>query len=141
MNDYDLGWLSALIDGEGSIGMRKNHSAVHRRGFSWRPLLEIGNTDVNLLEAATSIVGGGTIRRHKPKSERCRPYYMVVIGANLLRQVLPEIHLITKEQHRLLLLEALDLLAEHSSWGRTPHDIRLEEIYKELRRLNRRGPR
>ena len=133
----DLGWLEGLIDGEGCLSLYKTKRETIR-GFQWYSSVVINNTDRRLLEHAQKIIGGGHLNGpYRNGNPNWKPIYMFRIGPNLQRKWLPRLHLITKEQHRLLLIETLSLLSEHIGRNHGVHDSRLEQIFLEFRKLNR----
>lgn len=143
LTDYERGWLEALIDGEGSLGMHKLRTSKAKRGFCWVCNLEIVSTCLELLEIAQKFVGAGRIDvKKEPRNSRWKPSYHLVICPNDMRALLPRLQLVAKEGQRQLLIEALDLVADHRFFAsKSKNDARLEEIYQELHLLNRKGPR
>ena len=83
--DYDRGWIVALIDGEGSLGVQKN-------GY---PILQIWNTNLKLLKEAQSIIGGA-LKQVKTGELSRKPCYRLTMNKTLLSWLLPQIELIEK---------------------------------------------
>jgi hypothetical protein len=134
--DYDLGWISALIDGEGSISLIKERRPKFRDGATYKPRLNIANKCRKLLEKAQGVVGAGAIIPRKKDL-----VLNLDISANGARTILPHLHLIVKEKQRILLLEALDILESRKGGRGQPGPAlegteRLLEIYQEIRELN-----
>ena len=94
--DYDRGWIVALIDGEGSLGIQKN-------GY---PILQIWNTNLKLLKEAQSIIGGALQQVKTGKLSR-KPCYRLTMNKTLLMWLLPQIELIEKEGQRKRILRLL----------------------------------
>lgn len=140
LDAFQLGYLSGFIDGDGSLGFYKGKRASCRRGFHWIPLVQLSNTDLHLIEQIRKMLPNGHI---KTRSYHNRPnevptHNLVISGSNPIYTILSQIKLIRKERQRVLLMEACELVREHHS-GYTPHDERLEEIYQEMKKLNKRG--
>jgi hypothetical protein len=133
IDDYDLGWISALIDGEGSISLIKQKRAHFRDGVTYAPRLNIANTCRKLLEKAHGIIGAGAIVGRSIDS-----LLQLDVSSNGIRVILPRIKLIAKEKQRILLLEALDILATRRGQPGPPVEGTniLEGIYQEMRELN-----
>lgn len=134
--DYERGWIEALIDGEGSLSLIREKREHFKSGYAYKPTLNIGNKCYALLEKARLIIGAGAIR---PKNDG--ELHQLQVSANALRGLLPKISLIVKEKQKLLLLEALEILARHKGRSRPVLDSeieRLEQIYQEIRDLNGR---
>lgn len=136
MSERELGWLEAAIDGEGTLTLHRNkYSRPVKRGFAWVPRLMISNTNLEFLNRARAIIGGGSIQSNRRKTPR-KTCYALVVTSNPMRLILPQLRLIIKERHRVLLLEALALITQVRP-VKPEADARLEEIYQEIRRLNR----
>lgn len=133
IKQYDKGWVEALIDGEGSLSLIKQKGKSYKCGYTLKPILNIGNNDIRLLKQAQQIIGGGNICFCK------RGIYSFTINSNILRHFLPKINLITKENQRLLLIQALNILSIHAGKKhlRTKYQLsKLNEIHDKIRYLN-----
>ena len=129
---YEKGFIEAALDGEGTIGLYKEKTEKVRRGFCWRVRCQISNTNKLWLEKIKRIIGAGHIGkdyRHRENHHQC---YTLYLSANVTRQLLPQIKLVIKEKRRVLTIEALHLLKEHTS-SNTSHDATLKEIFHEMR--------
>ncbi len=142
VEDRELGWLEGMIDGEGCLSISRNKSRELRRGFSYRCRLSFGQTDpysipriMEIISKLTGLKYVGKIR-HLP-SETHKPQERIWFEASVLRCLLPQLRLTVKERQRLLILEMLEILKQNKK-GKLVNEKRLEEIYREVRRLNRR---
>ena len=140
----DLAWLAAAIDFEGSLCLFKDKYGWARRGFSWVSKLSIGNINKDILDHCLSITGLGSVSGGYSYKKNHRPFFVWAVSANGLRELLPRVipYLIIKRKHAELICEALDIIKTH--WGNQYHlgengDQRLEEIYCEMKQLNKRG--
>lgn len=140
-------WLAAAIDFEGSIMLGKNARRDGSARFAWRPCMIVGNLHRGILELMREICGCGNLCQHQSNHRKLMGYrtmHQIYFGHNALRRVLPLImdYLVIKPKQAMLLLEALDLLAERRQNGNHRHledsslECRLEEIYEEIRELN-----
>lgn len=136
-SEYERGFLEGVIDSDGCLHFAKYKRSMRPRGFQWSARLLIGNTNRSLLEKIQKIVGFGHI--HKIPVKKGKQPYVYQLGSKPLLNLLLQIRLTVKEKQRLLFIEAIRLLSEHRH-HHTPHDDRLQEIYLEMRNLNRRGP-
>src|SRR3990172_11898746 len=106
MNQYELGYISAFMDGEGylMISIRKN-----------RPLgqvfIEGGfyNTNKKVLEDIQNIIKCGRMIYGLSRYKTTKPLHQLKLNRTALRQILPRLKLKIKNQQQKLLLEALDL--------------------------------
>ena len=130
--DYEKGWLSGLIDGEGSISLLKERRSHFRSGYAYKPRLNISNKNLNLIKKAQNLIGGCITQNKKSN------VFNLDVSANNIRSILPKIKLIVKERKRQLILQALDILsARHRGKNHpmTDNEIsQLEEIYLEMRK-------
>jgi hypothetical protein len=143
--DYELGWLSGIIDGEGNLGLFKETRKNFKAGVTYKPRLNISNTDINIINKCRDIIGYGSIIPHNHKKRISigqKPCWILDVSSNGLRDLFPKIRLIAKEKQKQLLLKAMVILSNHKGKKnpRTDAEIkRLEIIYLEIRRLNKRG--
>jgi len=137
---YWLGYLAAMIDGEGTISL---HKITERRwrgkfheGTYWYPIVQVGNDNKESLEILQDLCKGGSI---SPSIIEGKIRYCYHIPPNIQRKMLPLLSLIIKEEHRTLILEALEKVGR---WNKTlENEIRLEQIYEWFKVHNRRGGR
>lgn len=134
LSEWEKGWVAGIIDAEGCLTIRK-----HRRGtkyIEYCPVLTVTNTSLKLSSKLQRTIGTGYLynhdKRRKPQHKGTLRYELDSKG---LRVLLPQIELVIKERQRVLLLEALKKLGVEDRQGRE----RLEQIYQEVRRLNKRG--
>jgi hypothetical protein len=139
-------WLACFIDTEGNLGLYKRKAGKRKikRGFAWGPELRASSTTPILLKQMKAICKCGHVHAHNFKDEQPRkPQKQYQVSSNGLRYILPKVlpFLLVKHRQAELLLEALSLLhVGNNQWtGKPCNDERLEEIYQELRRLNKRG--
>ncbi|MEW6557205.1 MAG: LAGLIDADG family homing endonuclease [Elusimicrobiota bacterium] len=83
LNNFELGWLSAAIDGEGSIGVNEKYNVI------W---VSISNTNKDFINYAKKLLHGNILIR--PKTEKRKTLYKTEIGSKekiscVLRQVIP----------------------------------------------------
>ena len=101
---YDVGYLAALLDGEGSITIADNG-----KGHLY-PRVTITNTNRELLARAQQMIGGGTIYTQERDNPKHKTVYRLIIVRkmevyNFLGLVYP--HLIEKQEQAI---EALRLI-------------------------------
>jgi len=144
MNDYERGFLEAALDGEGCLSFGKIHRRQKgkerlNRNFYWDIQCYISNTNLDWLLKIQKVINGGTIfKGSRKKNPNWKDFYRLDIPQSVLKRILPEIKLVIKERHRILVLEAMRLLSDHNKWH-SPNDSQLEEIYDEMKQLNHKG--
>ena len=132
--DYYKGWIEALIDGEGNLSLVKEKRSHFTAGCTYRPELAIGNKSLPLLQQAQAIIGGGSTG-----SRRKDGLHYLKVTAKCLREFLPLISLIVKEQQRENLLDALKTLSRHAGRNspRSKEELtHLENLFQYNRYLN-----
>jgi len=111
LSEFEKGWISALIDGEGSISLhisRRPQNRRYKRDFAIQPIIMITNNNLELLEQVENIIGGGIVRqKYKPNPKWKPTYHWHLTGIrrllSLLKQVTP--HLIVKRKQAELMLK------------------------------------
>ncbi len=145
LSDYEKGWLEALIDGEGSLSLNfKKQKTSLRPGLDCR--ISISNINLELLERAKNIIGGGHIHLRKGKNNR-RDSYVYSCSHTLIRNILPQLNLIVKKEQKEILLSALSLMTQKGSpkgYFSAPlrpkwKDNKLLRLKKKINELNLRG--
>jgi hypothetical protein len=155
LNEYERGWLEAIIDGEGCLTIAKNKDRNYPERFTYAPVLVITNTCLNLLKRVKEVCRGGMITNAR-LVPRHKPTYEFRLVAHKLRIILPQLRLIAKERQRNCLLQVLDLRynlihgeSEHFRRTRIRHGGKIytkedwdkfEEWYQQIKVLNLRGP-
>ena len=143
MNDYEKGWVEALIDSEGSFCITPIYRKYKDRTYvSANIILEITNTDKQFLEKGASIIGGTILDEH-PHVRYLhdgrtifgyKPVFILKLYPSALRKFLDKITLVVKEKHRKIVLEALTFTASR----RKKHGGELLRLSKALKQLNGR---
>lgn len=145
LSSAERGWLAGIVDGEGHLGLYKYHyhfksSYLAKRQFTWRPILTISNTKLELIRRAQEICKGGSIRAMAPSKEGYRTCYRLLLTAGKIRQVTPKImpYLTAKKDEAILLLKSLELITSYKN-DHILHDDTLEKIRLQLRFLRKNG--
>ena len=134
--DYDQGWLSAIIDGEGSISLLKESRPQFINGFTYKPRICVTGKCIGIINKAREIIGVGAIVKNKETG-----VYTLDISANGCRTILKNIKFIEKPRQAELLKQALIILSKRCGRGigsRSKEDSKLLDIIAtEIRRLNK----
>lgn len=136
MNDFELGFIIGLIEGEGSITLSRGKSTIFKQGFSLCPRFYITNTNLQLLSEAKKIISG-TIFKEKSKNSKHRDKYRLTLDGLKVRSFLVEIlpYLITKKKQCELAIKYIDI---HKR--RCGYSLEEQELYDRIKKLNKRGP-
>lgn len=146
----ERGYISGIIDGEGYLGINRIKRKSNFRGFVYRPTLEIGNVDPQLVEYLSNITGcgftGGPYSKRSKNRDRSneRPYYKYVVYSRPLRDLLKILlpYLLLKRRQAEIIIEfqsLMDDLYYNRKGNKLRHEDRLTELCGELHRLNKRG--
>ena len=139
LNDYERGYLPAVIDAEGCIGLYKHtRRNEYGKGYTWESIVVIDNTRTEILEVIKEICRDegtiGTVSAPHCLKGKC-DYYRIPV--EIQRIILPQLHFAIKERQKDLLLEALIYLDIHKWSTRSPYEKRLLEIEKLLKEEKR----
>jgi len=135
LSDTDRGYLAGLIDGEGSITIKKS------LGKWYAPWIQITNTNIDVMNWLEETLGtkgiGHIVAKEKPRKPNHKQTYNYNIGSvQGVKQVLEQIVdlLKIKKQQALLVLEFIRLKENKADYGILPEE---EEIFNKVRELNK----
>lgn len=139
LSDLDIGYIAAMIDGEGHIRLRP-HSGQMGAG------VEVTNTHRGMLEWLRDTLGG-TIQNHRAASVRHKQTWRWAAGPRLTLRILETVgHAMKiKRRHAELLLAFYSAIPAHREYGYSALTLEtmspeMRTLLNELRLLNRRGP-
>jgi len=120
MSLADRKWLACLTDSEGSIHIGKIKETRIVRGYMLVPMIAYSNSCKAFLEEAQRILGIGYLsltkdkRPAKRKDFRWKDKYMLLISAEYIRQILPQLepYLIVKKKQAEVMMEFLQLFEQ-----------------------------
>ena len=128
-----LGWLEALIDGEGGFCMW-----VNKGTFNFNIQVAIHNTCLPLLKKVKSIIGDGSIRKQgKPSKKHYKQCYTYKFSYKTLKLLLPKLRLIVKEKQRKITIQALRWSSERQRWGRWYRDTNIKYLTRAMNNIKR----
>jgi len=133
LTEFDRGWISGLIDGDGSIHMGQSVG-------QWDIYVAVSNTNLPMLEYLMDMTGQGFIvLKSKVTKDHKAIFEYRLKARNALRDLLPLLKLYDKDSQRKLVVEALDILIRKELEVEY-NEERLEQIEAEVKQLNKRGP-
>ncbi len=118
LTEYEKGYLSAMIDGEGSITYYKTkRHDCKRAGINYFQVrLAISNNNLELLEYIKKMVNcGGSIISKKSKRYPDTISYELRYSHNIIRWLIPQLHLIEKKEKAKKALDLLNALQPYSN--------------------------
>jgi hypothetical protein len=143
LNDYERGFLTALIDGEGAIGIRsqgKNRNAM--------PIVSIANTSKPLLDYVHTLIEDTSVCSFRQSVDKRNPkwkkmYYLNIKGSRNVQPILEEIKdgLIVKKQQAKLALSVCKSVnsRKHNNIKERGLTIRDMETVECVLKLNKKG--
>lgn len=136
LTEFNRGWISGLIDGDGSIHMGLSLG-------NWDIYVAISNTNLRMLEFLSDMIGQGFVVLKSEKTDKHKAIFEYRLKArNALRDLLPLLKLYDKDGQRKLVVEALDLLLKKELDILSPSgEQRLFALEAEVKQLNKRGPK
>ena len=134
LTDFDLGFIIGLIEGEGTLTISV------ARGYG-RPLIQIANTDLELINKTSTLLGTGFTIRDARKGRKTA-YYLKTSSIHKIMQILTKLrpYFVSERKRKLcdLLLEYCKLRETHylKKGKKFGTSTREEEIIREVRMLN-----
>lgn len=145
MSEMERAWLAGVIDGEGAILLAKALGLAYRRGFFYRPEIEITNSNRPILVRIAEVIGEGTVHRNKKGDAGHKTRWAYIASAGVLRSILPQIlpYLIVKREVAKQMLEYFRFIDTHPLWGLRSVDpayyAAIDQMYGRLKERNRKG--
>lgn len=139
--EAELAYFAGILDGEGSFVLHR-----HKDGYRFACQMQVGNTDVRLLEWIRARFGGSVNRERRPNTTH-KPVYRWVSQADTMDAVITAVlpYLIVKKDQAELMLAYRRTLAPmirtKRSTNDVPEHVKSERIriHGSLAILNRRG--
>ena len=140
LSDFDSGWISGIIDGEGSLSIFKSlqKTSINQR---YRTSIYVSNNNLNLLKKIQKLCNGnGAITATKLQPRR-KQSYVYKIPTLAQQQILPYLNLIVKKRHKEIFFEMWTLLINKGGANSRSKDTneKLEKLKMEINSLNKRG--
>jgi len=143
-------WLAGFIDGEGFIGLTKQktrESTKHAAGYHYHPYLIVTGTENHTIHNLNSITGCGHVITQTQKGNQKTAYQWKLTKYNDLLHILGQIqrHLRIKQKQCELIIQFIttrqqaNIKTGRGSRGSTSFSENEEQIYQELRNLNKKG--
>jgi hypothetical protein len=147
LDEKDKVWLTCAIDCEGSVGVSYSVRASRpNRTTFYFPFISVNNTKKAFLSHFRKLVGctHKKIRIENKRYENRKNVYQLDITSApwiyaLLKQIRP--YFIIKGKQADLVMEFIEIIdnIKRNNNGRIVYTERVHEIYRELKRLNKRG--
>ena len=107
-NRYEVGYLSAIIDGEGCISIAK-YRRKDSNGMYYQIRLTIANNNLELLNYVKNIIDDGGYIITK-KNKKYKDSYDLKYSHKTIRWILPQLNLIVKKEKAKKALKLLEVL-------------------------------
>lgn len=144
---FDLGWVSAIIDGEGWLII--NSSDTRQNGIRYAPVIGMNNTSVELVDRLSKIltewgIGHWRGERNFKNPNHQKQYMITISGYKRCIKLLPILKdiLIVKKQQASILLELveyrLSLTNKHSVCGEK--EIEYKRLIQQLNSKIKKNP-
>ena len=147
LNDFRKGYLAGIIDGEGTLMIRRHRALGSSTGYTYSAFLTIANTELSIIEAVKDMIEAGYICTHKRKNVVQKDCYLFhVTRMKDVYRVLTELqdYFMSKRKQLIckLILEFCESRMSYTNtWkgGRSVYTMREIEIFEEVKKLNKRG--
>lgn len=136
LSEFERGYVSAFLDGEGSLWISKSGSAAHE---SYIPYISFSNTNLAVLERLQSIIGAGKIRLpHRNASHwGTKPVYALDIYVrNVIKTLLTQLELIIKKKQKDFMLEFINLSRGTGHAHTKEEMVRIVELHSLMKEAN-----
>jgi len=131
-------YIAGYVDGEGCLSASKRKDKSYRRGYTVFVITSISSTTPSVLLEIQSVYGGSICL--KTRGENHKELSVLTLAPNacakLLKDILP--YLVLKKKQAHLILE-LKKTCKYQSYINDKILDRRDEIYEELKVLNKRG--
>ncbi len=112
LNDFELGWVAGLIEGEGCFTIKKSK---RKNGFSCQPQLKVSMTDEDVVRRLASLIPVGNVLRAGRKTKGGKDVWMwTLTNSQALIDLMIVIRLLMGERRR----ERIDFILAHSGFVR-----------------------
>lgn len=152
LNDFDLGFIVAFIEGEGCIFINTVRRKKYPNKIYHYPCISICNTDKELIEKVTKILGKkADMVLRSTNNKKHKGIYQFSINKILdIYQILKTIepHLISKKEQAKLVMEFIEnrnknrkrwSIGENGMYVPVDYTKKQKEIVKQVKQLNKRG--
>lgn len=145
VTETEWAWLAGIIDGEGTIGIKKAKAGYNRRKSpEYDIAMSIRMTHLPTIELVSRLIGA-VVKSKAPKNVICHSIsYGVTISSSRLGLVLEKVlpYMVTKKDQALLALEYNQQCRQPTgSTSVTPEMAELRELhYQNMKRMNTKGP-
>ncbi len=143
MTETEKAYLAGIIDGEGSLAIRRSVNPRAAHGYTFAPILSINNTDRALIYWCQAVLGLGYVVCKHPAKLHHKPVYVFQAAcrhaAQIVEAVLPYLRI--KRRQAEILLEMATASTVRTSWMCMTDEAFHKQLtqFEEMRLLNHRG--
>lgn len=127
-----LGLIEGLIDGEGGFCI---WTTPDKKRFHIE--VAIHNTCLPLLKIIQKIIDNGSIRVHNRTKKHYKSCYTYKFTYKTLKQLLPQLKLVVKEEQRKIVIKALEWSEIRHFWGRWHPNIKIKYLTKAMNNIKK----
>lgn len=143
MSKLTSAYVAGIIDGEGYLGIQKQHRSTYQDGIKYEACIKIGMTNKDLIVWFKNSFGGNI--HHRKFKDNCKDAYTWTIRCNkriipFLDKVIPYLRI--KKRQAEILRKFFKTYYDGNKDGHTlKGNVKLERenLYKQIRVLNQRG--
>lgn len=112
LNEYEIGWVVGLIEGEGSFTIKKTR---RKNGYSCQPQLRVAMTDKDVVEKLATLVPVGNVLKAGRKTDGGKDVWMwTITNSQALIDFMITVRLLMGKRRR----ERIDFVLAHSGFVR-----------------------
>jgi len=140
LSDLQAVWLSAFIDGEGTIGIWRERRQGNKSGYRYKAVVTVSNTNFDILSQMKKFVDGCVNVHSTGRKKRQKVCYRLTVKQRAVGLLLQQIRdfLIIKRRQADIVLQFCRALEQAPVRTSEDHEI-FEQLYLECKALNKRG--
>lgn len=143
LEKHEASWLAALIDGEGTISIYRSARKENKSGWKYRPVVEINNTSMALMQKIASLVPGWLTIHNKARNQKHghKILYRFMTSTRHMVDLIDEVSpfLIVKHNQSKVVRRMCELMHKGNSRDSGLHHELYDGFYLQCKALNQRG--
>ena len=135
-SETDWAYFAGMIDGEGHVGLYRHRDKKCKRGYSYRVVLGITNTQIPLLLDLQRRFGG-IVHEQGKSGFSDKPVFGLRFSANAMRDILPRVlpYIVLKKKDLEIMLRAMKITDRHRY--KDYDDSPLEPLITEINQIRK----
>ena len=138
-SEEDLIYLAGFFDGEGCVSITKSKN--RKTGFIYAPRISIVNTNKSIMVWINSLINGGVQKRYSKGNNKTKLEWQLTRLKDILKFTQLFKPYVKVKKRQLEVMEKFIKIRLSKPFGHHSYSIQEEQLYLELKELNKRGKR